>query len=103
MGIDKQRCQRIKCRKTRGDVECFFKCSKCFVSMYCSKKCAKLDWKYGQHKVICASFSDELCMVNLVNWQMHGKEYTDLSRVFLIHTLREYFEGSEVYVTKWND
>eukprot|EP01084_Bolivina_argentea_P305179 527200_1 len=51
-----QKCQRSKCKKIRSNSEKFYKCSACFVVMYCSKKCAKLDWKNGKHREICHDY-----------------------------------------------
>eukprot|EP01084_Bolivina_argentea_P032000 59203_1 len=45
------------CAKRRKHVKKLYKCVKCRVSRYCSKKCQKLDWKNGCHKILCAKYS----------------------------------------------
>ena len=52
-----EQCQRSDCKKVRKDVKKWKKCSSCFVAVYCSRKCAKCDWKYGSHKRNCWVFS----------------------------------------------
>eukprot|EP01084_Bolivina_argentea_P299819 516866_1 len=48
------KCFREKCNITRmlGHSK-FVKCSWCLTATYCSKKCAKIDWKFGYHKQCC--------------------------------------------------
>ena len=48
-----EQCQSGKCEKTRD----LMICSECLVTSYCSRKCAKYDWKYGHHKHFCNSFA----------------------------------------------
>lgn len=46
----------INCRKTRTDASDWKTCSACFVAVYCSKECAKCDWKI--HKTYCRKFAE---------------------------------------------
>lgn len=46
-------CQNIKCSKRRKNTDKFYKCRKCKVIRYCSKKCQKIDWNMYNHKSIC--------------------------------------------------
>eukprot|EP01084_Bolivina_argentea_P136313 240069_1 len=48
-----EKCQRLKCKVKRKNEMKWLKCSKCLVATYCSKKCAKFDWKHGNHKKYC--------------------------------------------------
>eukprot|EP01084_Bolivina_argentea_P177852 307542_1 len=52
-----QQCQRMKC-KTKRQGKRWYKCSSCLVSVYCSRRCAKKDWKYGYHRNYCAQYTD---------------------------------------------
>merc|ERR1719361_2234596 len=52
----KENCQRIGCKIKRSDSNKWLKCSECLVATYCSKKCAKYDWKYGNHKEHCPKY-----------------------------------------------
>ena len=52
-----EQCQRSDCKKARRDCKKWRRCSSCFVAVYCSKKCAKYDWKYGYHKKNCKVFT----------------------------------------------
>ena len=49
----REQCQRTGCNMVRNNVEKWMKCSKCFATVYCSRKCAKYDWKYGKHRENC--------------------------------------------------
>merc|ERR1712129_498707 len=53
---EEDKCQRLKCRKRRKDKDNWIQCSRCRVASYCSKKCAKYDWKYGNHKQYCMQY-----------------------------------------------
>eukprot|EP01084_Bolivina_argentea_P170657 295713_1 len=58
--FDKVECQWRKCKKTKQDVmdkHMWKKCKKCQVARYCSRKCQKLDWKYGIHRAVCYDLS----------------------------------------------
>lgn len=52
-----KQCLREQCnvRKEMDEKYKFVKCSNCFVAIYCSRKCAKIDWnsKHGFHKKYC--------------------------------------------------
>ena len=52
------KCLWIECDKTAKDMKCekLSKCKRCRVARYCSKRCPKLDWKYGDHNNICTRF-----------------------------------------------
>eukprot|EP01084_Bolivina_argentea_P252497 423832_1 len=48
------KCLREKCNITKkNNRKKFVKCANCFVAVYCSRTCAKIDWKYGYHKQCC--------------------------------------------------
>ena len=60
-----EKCQNGKCRqmrKSRGKrkesegIKKWMLCSSCLVTEYCSRECAKRDWKFGHHKLYCNSF-----------------------------------------------
>lgn len=58
-------CQWIYCRKnkqenTNNNLK-WYKCRKCVIVYYCSKKCQKLDWNRGYHKKFCGSPFVEEC------------------------------------------
>ena len=50
------KCQNFACDKKRTDVEKFYKCKKCRVIRYCSKRCQKMDWNRDNHKRYCRKF-----------------------------------------------
>eukprot|EP01084_Bolivina_argentea_P320408 555921_1 len=50
------KCQRLKCKLMRKNKNKWLICSKCLVATYCSKKCAKYNWKYGNHKKYCQTY-----------------------------------------------
>eukprot|EP01084_Bolivina_argentea_P143000 251189_1 len=55
------KCQRLYCKTIRGDKKHkigWVKCSLCLVASYCSKRCAKYDWKYGNHKKYCGKYCE---------------------------------------------
>eukprot|EP01084_Bolivina_argentea_P174588 302399_1 len=51
----KTECFNEKCDVTKAIYKNgkFVKCSKCLAVVFCSKQCAKFDWKYGYHKQHC--------------------------------------------------
>eukprot|EP01084_Bolivina_argentea_P030416 56377_1 len=55
----KQVCLFAKCNITKHKLshKKFVKCSKCLAAVYCSKRCAKLDWKNGYHKEYCDAYA----------------------------------------------
>eukprot|EP01084_Bolivina_argentea_P254623 428096_1 len=64
-----QCCIRQKCNAMRENSNKFLKCSSCLVAIYCSKKCAKLDWKYGYHKKYCADYRQMIQKrINISKW-----------------------------------
>eukprot|EP01084_Bolivina_argentea_P054102 99235_1 len=50
---ENMKCHWNLCAKKRKNVVKLYKCKKCQVSRYCSKRCQKLDWKKGYHKLLC--------------------------------------------------
>ena len=54
----KEQCCRQNCNAVvKQSRERWRICSECCVHMYCSRKCAKYDWKYGHHKSTCSAFA----------------------------------------------
>ena len=56
----KEECMRIECKNKRGlkNINQFLKCRKCRIASYCSRRCAKLDWNKGYHKIYCKLYYD---------------------------------------------
>eukprot|EP01084_Bolivina_argentea_P049366 90800_1 len=58
--MDNIECQYEKCNNTRKirkqQGKKFVKCKICNVFKYCSRKCAKKDWKRGKHRVLCNQY-----------------------------------------------
>ena len=48
-----EKCQRSQCKTKRRSATKWIRCSGCFIAVYCCRKCAKYDWKYGSHRVYC--------------------------------------------------
>ena len=52
-----EECMRFECKNKRGkksnDRIKFLMCEKCKIASYCSRRCAKLDWNTGHHKMYC--------------------------------------------------
>ena len=46
-------CQNPKCKIRRKDTDKFWKCKKCRVVRYCSRKCQKIHWNRYSHKTLC--------------------------------------------------
>ena len=47
------KCARIGCKVRRIDNDKLYKCKKCKVVRYCSKRCQKIDWNMNDHKKHC--------------------------------------------------
>eukprot|EP01084_Bolivina_argentea_P291903 501745_1 len=52
-------CQWTQCnvqkKDTKDNINCVWKkCSRCQLARYCTRRCQKMDWNYGQHKSICS-------------------------------------------------
>lgn len=55
---DERKCANQFCQKRRYHARTdrrhkFLKCERCNVAVYCSRHCAKCDWKHGTHKIYC--------------------------------------------------
>eukprot|EP01084_Bolivina_argentea_P009527 17785_1 len=57
----KTRCLRDSCSSiaTKNENKKFVKCKQCLVALYCSRRCAKMDWKYGFHKQCCKQIASQ--------------------------------------------
>ena len=55
-------CMRMECKHKRGERDIdrikFLMCSQCKIASYCSRRCAKLDWNKGYHKVYCRVYGE---------------------------------------------
>ena len=49
-------CARVGCKVKRKDSDHLYKCKKCRVVRYCSKRCQKIDWKKNHHAMYCGRF-----------------------------------------------
>lgn len=58
--MEEQQCQRLDCTRMRGRNTDWQTCSSCYVAVYCSRKCAKYDWKYGCHRKFCKRYAQML-------------------------------------------
>merc|ERR1712032_815321 len=49
-----KQCQYRKCENIRhAAAGKWYKCARCGLTAYCSKRCQKLDWEYGYHRKYC--------------------------------------------------
>ena len=53
----KEKCAFERCSKSKRKSKKWKLCSSCLVAGYCSRRCAKLDWKNGVHKTYCDSYA----------------------------------------------